>query len=641
MTSGLDRIVACAVHPAVGIARLGKSTTDFYLAPEVPGADAEPGNGTFKDADGNTKREGARFRIYGYAADGSVVKEITSADADIVWRVHVANRKAAWYCFEDAFDRGPLVKNARRRNAKVRDRESLVLDPGPRRLAGPKASASVDADGFDGRRWHLADLSTDDKGRLIVLGGHGVARSATDAPPTTFANNDGWIDDTCDGPVRATVTLRNAARAVLEAEAAMVAVAPPNFGQGLRGVVTMYDVLTDMFARELGWRPPPGVSYWRDIFPIFDRLSGLAAVNHGAFMLFGPGSPSSFLDPGLQRKLMDPSKAAKDVRERVFRRFRAPAPAARDAGAIPPVYGDLFSPAATDPRPEWDLSLTELQYSRLAQWAAGNFAVEAAHRMPVAKSLDQMDLAERPHALDRAPLENILGGPFRPGIELTWTMRVPSMWCKPFRLNVLAEGVASRLRWGAVLTREVALAPDGPFSASGPGTLTCFLGIPWQTDQANCLAGYELGTFLPLPTFWAARAPNQVLPERAYQRFMDADLPVAQRFKHLNLRAPWLRFFSTQVMERIAAMVADWNDLGIVAARAAPPDADTFGLGARLFVETEVAGALERSDPTFTQLLAAEGKPALRAGADSAPAAKSSAAKSKRSRRRVYGSGEI
>jgi hypothetical protein len=437
------------------------------------------------------------------------------------------------------------------------------------------------------------------------------------------------------------VTLRNAARTVLEADAAMVAVAPPNFGQGLRGVVTMYDVLTDMFAREFGWQPPPGVSYWRDIFPIFDRLSGLAAVNQGAFMLFGPGSPSNFLDPVLQGRLMDPSKAAKDVRERVFRRFRAPAPSVRDAGAMPPVYGDLFSPAGTDPRPEWDLSVTELEYSRLTQWAAGNFVVEAAHRMPVAQSLDAMELADRPHALDRTPLENILGGPFRPGIELTWTMRLTSMWRKPFRLNVLPEGVAPRLRWGPVLAREIALAADGPFSASGPGTLTCFLGIPWQTDQANCLAGYELGTFLPLPTFWAARAPNQVLPERAYQRFMDGDLPVAQRFKHLNLRAPWLRFLSTQVMERIESMVAEWNDLGIIVARAAPADAETFGLGAKLFVETEVASALERDDATFKQLLAAEGKPAPRVRADKGSAAKSSAAKSKRSRRRVYGSGEI
>jgi hypothetical protein len=81
-------------------------------------------------------------------------------------------------------------------------------------------------------------------------------------------------------------------------------------------------------------------------------------------------------------------------------------------------------------------------------------------------------------------------------------------------------------------------------------------------------------------------------------------------------------------MERIESMVAEWNDLGIIAARAAPPDAETFGLDAKLFVETEVAGALERDDATFKQLLAAEGKPSLRARA-------------KRSRRRVYSSGEI
>jgi hypothetical protein len=197
-------------------------------------------------------------------------------------------------------------------------------------------------------------------------------------------------------------------------------------------------------------------------------------------------------------------------------------------------------------------------------------------------------------------------------------------------------------RWGSVLTRETALAADGPFSASGPGTLTCFLGIPWQTDQANCLAGYEFGTFLPLPTFWAARAPNQVLPERAYQRFMDADLPIAQRFKHLNLRAPWLRFFSTQVLERIETMVAEWNDLGIVAARAAPPDAATFGLGSRLFVETEVAGTLERNDPTFTQLLSAEGaSPRHAAASEKSAPAKPPADASTRSRRRVFGSGEV
>jgi hypothetical protein len=283
--------------------------------------------------------------------------------------------------------------------------------------------------------------------------------------------------------------------------------------------------------------------------------------------------------------------------------------------------------------------VTPLQHARLEQWARGNFVVDASHKMPVAKSIDEIDLADQPHALDRAPLENILGGPFRPGIELTWTMRLKSMWRKPFRLNVVPETVAPRLRWGAVLTRKVALAPDGPFTASGPGTLTCFLGLPWQTDQASCLAGYEFGTFLPLPTFWGARVPNQVLPERAYQRFMDAKLPMAQRFKHLNLRAAWLRFFSTQIQERIETMVAEWNDLGIVAARETPPDAASFGLGSRLFVETEVAGRLERDDATFAQLLIAEQAPSPRV-ADSTESAKAGTAPT-RSGRRIFSSGEV
>ena len=76
----------------------------------------------------------------------------------------------------------------------------------------------------------------------------------------------------------------------------MVAVAPPNFGQGLRGVVTMYDVVVDLFVRRFGWKVPDTVSFWRDIFPIFDRLCGLSGVNAGAFVLFGPGSPANFVE---------------------------------------------------------------------------------------------------------------------------------------------------------------------------------------------------------------------------------------------------------------------------------------------------------------------------------------------------------
>jgi hypothetical protein len=603
--SELDSIVSCAIHPALGIARVGKSKIANYLAPEVPGANAEPGETGFKDAHGNIKREAARFRVFGYATDGSLVKEITSNDAHIVWRVHMSNRKAAWYAFENALDLGSFAKPAGFRNKDTVDRQSLVLDPGSCRLEGSNDSASVDATAFGSLNWHLGDLLTDGQGRLIVLGGHGESRSATGSPPMTFANNDGWIDDTSDGPVRATVTLRNAANTVIEAEPAMVAVCPPNYGQGLRGVVTMYDVVEDLFVREFGWRLPTEISYWRDIYPIFERLCGLAAVNAGAFFLFGPGSPSNFLDPDLQEKLSDPSTASGPVRERIFRWFRVPRPGNPDKPAIPPIYGDLFGDFDTEPGA--DLSITQLQYSRLERWSRGDFVADPADHAKPPASIDDLPLAERPHALDRAHLENILGGPFHPGIELTWTMRLPSMWKKPFRLNVNAEGVHPRLDWGQQLTPQIALAPDGPFSASGPGTLTCFLGIPWQTDEASCDAGYEFGTYLPLPSFWGARVPNHVLPEPAYARFLDTSIPVAQRFKHLNLRSPWLRFFSTQYLSRIRTMVAEWDNLGIVVAKPAPGDASQFGVNDRVYVETEVDGALKINDSTHEQLLIAEG----------------------------------
>jgi L-Lysine epsilon oxidase N-terminal/L-lysine epsilon oxidase C-terminal domain len=632
--SDLDRITSCAIHPALGVARIGRSPSDFYLAPEVPGSDANPGS--FKDANGHTKREGARFRVYGYAADRSVVKELTLADGDILWRVHVANRKAAWYNFENALDLGVHAKSANRRNADVADRRSLLLDPGPRSIAGQNKTASIDTVAFGGTTWHLGDLRTDGDGRLIVLGGHGVSRSRTNSPPQTFANNDDWIDDTSDGPVRATVKLKNGR--TLEAEPSMVAVAPPNFGQGLRGVVTMYDVAVDLFVRRFGWKIPDEVWFWRDIFPIFDRLCGLSGVNAGAFVLFGPGSPANFVDQPLLEKLRDNSAAAMPLRTKVFRWFRNPGSTVRDAPGFPPVYGDLFGDFENQAA-EF-LSLTSQQYDRLERWSRGDFVVDHAPTTPPSSRLEDLPLGDQPHAVDRASLENCLGGPFHPGIELTWTLRLASMWREPFRLNILPENVQPHLDLGPVLTPEIALADDGPFAASGPGMLTCFLGVPWQTDEASCDAGYEFGTFLPLPTYWAARVPNHVMPERAYERFLDVNLPVSQRFKHLNHRSAWLRFFSTQYLSRIRTMVTEWDDLGIVVARKAPPDGATFGLGDTLYVETEVDGALKIKDPTFVQVLRVEGEPDPEE-LDLLTAGLTPAAAPPAPRRRVFHRGEV
>src|SRR6267154_5152237 len=92
------------IHPAIGVARVGNSP-EFFIGPEHPGV---PGNWDataqrflpFKDDQGRVKRQAARFRVFEVDDAGRTVREVTTADGTrIAWRVHVANRKAAFFVF--------------------------------------------------------------------------------------------------------------------------------------------------------------------------------------------------------------------------------------------------------------------------------------------------------------------------------------------------------------------------------------------------------------------------------------------------------------------------------------------------------------------------------------------------------------
>src|SRR5271168_5082429 len=103
--SELDEIVKVAIHPAIGIARVGNSPTDHFFGSEVP-CEAPSDPNLFRDAQGRIKRQAVRFRIYGLNQRGEVVRELTAKDpgVEITWKVHVANTKAAWFEFQMAFD---------------------------------------------------------------------------------------------------------------------------------------------------------------------------------------------------------------------------------------------------------------------------------------------------------------------------------------------------------------------------------------------------------------------------------------------------------------------------------------------------------------------------------------------------------
>src|SRR5689334_10538118 len=71
------RIARVAIHPAIGIARVGNSLESFFYGPEVPGT-LPHAPGGFKDANGAIARQAARFRVFGFDRDGKVVRELTA-----------------------------------------------------------------------------------------------------------------------------------------------------------------------------------------------------------------------------------------------------------------------------------------------------------------------------------------------------------------------------------------------------------------------------------------------------------------------------------------------------------------------------------------------------------------------------------
>ncbi|HSV66864.1 MAG TPA: LodA/GoxA family CTQ-dependent oxidase [Mycobacteriales bacterium] len=82
------------IHPAIGVARVGNSPDELFIGPERIGERPDPLGG-FKDAQCRVKRQAARFRIYAHHDDGSL-EELTDAEAEISWAVHLVNSKAAF-----------------------------------------------------------------------------------------------------------------------------------------------------------------------------------------------------------------------------------------------------------------------------------------------------------------------------------------------------------------------------------------------------------------------------------------------------------------------------------------------------------------------------------------------------------------
>lgn len=505
-----SRVTSYAIHPALGVARIGNLAPDpndpssWYLAAESPYQ--VPNEGMPYKVGGQIKKQAQRFRIYEFE-DGVATREVTLDESDVVsitWTVHLANRKAA---FDSSAEPGSVSRPAalprtylpaRTRNAAVPGaaREGLAIDPGPRSVG--EAGAWLDLAGEI--RFPSGDGSPASKtvtlghlhmepgsGRLLVFAGEGTSEGLLGGQFSEFAplsparddwvNNDAWHDDSADGWVRAEVTFQDGSRVTLDqpGQAAWVICACPQYAPGITQFTSLYDVGRSAFynSGQTVGRP----SFARDIFPILRSASQLSWVSARASLGHSPGRGGYHLSGDLLRMLADndPSNGdAARMRARIFSRIRNPEyyditnESAQDMPRLPMQV--VENPQGNSEGMPWDIgAVTPLQYAQLREWASGNFESDG---VPGFVPLDQLDVARRPEALDRAALEATCGTPFFPGIE----------------------------SWG--ITRARALYADAPLRMSGqtrPGDLTIGNAIPWQADYLDCIDAW-----------WPVQRPNEV-----------------------------------------------------------------------------------------------------------------------------------
>ncbi|SDH59174.1 LodA/GoxA family CTQ-dependent oxidase [Janthinobacterium sp. YR213] len=558
------------IHPAIGIARVGNSE-EYYLGPESQAGmplDGQDGTGglpirpgtedtviastELRDASGKLKRQAARFRIYQYAfdaadgvesyplgrrgaaaevaigsmVDGKIVK-------DIVWTVHLANKKAnSW---EGGDGVAPFQNNGAPalRNPAFGEPGSphfgtpadplrlklLVIDPGPRSVQASRqgvqqfdtsttpscaeaASGAVrslpdypvsfprggqpgaPAQGPGAIIASLGAITTEKNGRLLVLGGYGKA-CGFDAQGNYSAaailhdnvNNDNWFDDVADGPVTAMLLFADGTARSVEGSAWVIS-SDPSYAPQTANVVSLWDDLYCTWLEKMALRP--------------------AVYADGSYQTGYRSNFSTDVQPILRAASLQrwttslPPRAIKE--HGLLGKMKA-------AGLTYPIMNFIRHPDQTGApslKPQMPLSLgdagsslltlTRAQYFFMDQWAHGQYVADSGDFLLGAGE-----------ALDRTVLFNCLGGRYSPGIEMGFIVRDPGLYRQawrrhdgggPFRIN------AQHLDYPAAVR-------DRPFLGAGymplrggevqPGDVSKFMALPWHTDYNSC------ATHLPDP----------------------------------------------------------------------------------------------------------------------------------------------
>ncbi|MEM9454975.1 MAG: LodA/GoxA family CTQ-dependent oxidase [Myxococcota bacterium] len=596
------------IHPSIGFARVGTSD-DFYLAPEtlaghpIPNSSPRTGGlpikaGTedepiessdVRGRDSGLTRQGARFRIYAYTGKegekeeyprGGTPQEIRIGDKvevdgrsktvrNIVWTVHMANKKTAWYGSAD--DDGILawgtphtpttpvegLRNPQMSN-DCEDRrrwKTMFIDPGPRTIEGKRKVVHIDestvatyyndkgdvTEGLpeypktfpkksvakmpkvfgenlklDGKLYppgvepidSLGELRTDEFGRLIVVAARGRANSFnSEGAQHGFVHgvNNDWWFDDTGDGPVNAVLVFNDGTSHTVEGSAWVISTDPSYAPQILNMVSLWDDIYDTWVRKLALRP---------------TLFGEGEFNEDYRPAFEDEVRPIFLAPEIQRWVTNMTTKGIFAHENIAKitaKTDVSGTAIHGLGLIrkpvepsdPPVETDSDRkrmPLALGDAGRSLLSLTKTQYHYLKCWNK-----KKAHGK-------RLTLNAGEH-LDKASLVACLGGRFGPGIDMGYICREPDIWSKdwrtsgtgPFRINAKPLDYETCRADAPFLT--LGWTPKRDQTELEPGDVSKFMAIPWHADYNSC------GNHLPKPNIeqnnqlywsWPAQRPLTV-----------------------------------------------------------------------------------------------------------------------------------
>jgi hypothetical protein len=214
------------------------------------------------------------------------------------------------------------------------------------------------------------------------------------------------------------------------------------------------------------------------------------------------------------------------------------------------------------------------------------------------------DQTKAPLLMTRAVLETLYGGGFHPGVELTWPMRHEQMYCendptfhsvngdqkydlfglREVRINAANKEVQDEIffnDFGFLMTQQDVQKSmykenyEHWLWQITPGDLTKWMGIPWQSDAGSCQAVWTDSQY-PVPSWWAANLPIDVLTEDSFNMMKKEDTLPDTRRNIYAARQPWLQTTDTGYvgyhaeggyLNGLINMVYQWDQIGSVAAR--------------------------------------------------------------------------